>query len=77
MIGYLTAAAALVLAGVGIGVLIVVCLGIRREERDKSLTRDIDSKVARGARRLNRVGYRGYETQTSDDEDGDSYYRAA
>ncbi|MGH3253902.1 MAG: hypothetical protein ACRDOU_00615 [Streptosporangiaceae bacterium] len=77
MIGYLIAAAVLVIAGVGIGVLIVICLGIHREERDKSLTQDIDSKMARGVRRLNRVGYRGYDTRASDDEDGDSYRRAA
>lgn len=77
MTGYLIAAAALVIAGVGIGVLIVICLGIHREERNKSLTQDTDSKLDRGVRRLNRVGYRGYDTKASDDEDGDSYYRAA
>jgi hypothetical protein len=78
MMGYLAAAAALLIAGFVIGVLIVVCLGIRREERDKSLLKDTDSKVLRGVRRLNRVGYRGYETRAmSDDEDGDSYDRAA
>ena len=38
---YLTAAAALVIAGIVIGVLIVICLGIHREERRGSLTKEI------------------------------------
>jgi len=49
----------MVLAGAVIGVLAVVSLGIRREERDLSLTNDITDRVARGARRVNRVYSRG------------------
>ena len=50
---YLTAAAALVIAGIVIGVLIVICLGIHREEHRGSLTRQSDNRMDRGVRRLN------------------------
>jgi hypothetical protein len=50
---YLVAAIALVAAGVVIGVVAVVSLGIRREEKAFSLTTDITHRVARGARVLN------------------------
>lgn len=53
MIGICMSAAALLIAGVALGVLAVVSLGIRREERDLSLTNDITDRAARGARRLN------------------------
>jgi hypothetical protein len=50
---YVVAAIALVAAGVVIGVVAVVSLGIRREEKALSLTTDITYRVARGARVLN------------------------
>jgi hypothetical protein len=79
---YLTAAAALVIAGVVIGVLIVICLGIHREERRASLTRQSDSPLDRGVRRLNGAGSRGYYLRVvpNDDDanyDDDSYDQAA
>ena len=79
---YLTAAAALVIAGVVIGVLIVICLGIHREERRGSLTRQSDNRVDRGVRRLNGAGSRGYYLRVvpNDDDsnyDDDSYDQAA
>jgi hypothetical protein len=79
---YLTAAAALVIAGVVIGVLIVICLGIHREERRGSLTRQSDSPMDRGVRRLNGAGSRGYYLRVvpNDDDsnyDDDSYDQAA
>jgi hypothetical protein len=77
MIGYLTAAAALVIAGVVIGILIVVCLGIHREERKGSLTKDTNSRVARGARRLNGAGSRGHWLRVISNDDDDSYDQAA
>jgi hypothetical protein len=74
---YLTAAAALVIAGVVIGVLTVICLGIHREERRGSLTKESDSRMDRGVRRLNGAGSRGYWLRVvSNDDDpnyGDSY----
>jgi hypothetical protein len=79
---YLTAAAALVIAGVVIGVLIVICLGIHREERRGSLTRQSDNPMDRGVRRLNGAGSRGYYLRVvpNDDDsnyDDDSYDQAA
>jgi hypothetical protein len=83
---YLTAAAALVLAGAVIGVLIVICLGIHREERRGSLTKQADTRMDRGVRRLNGAGSRGYYLRVvSDDDpsyaddsyDDDSYDQAA
>jgi hypothetical protein len=76
---YLVAAAALVIAGVVIGVLIVICLGIHREERRKSLTKRTDSRMDRGVRRLNGAGSRGYglRVMSNDDYDDDSYDEAA
>jgi hypothetical protein len=79
---YLTAAAALVIAGIVIGVLVVICLGIHREERRGSLTRQSDSPIDRGVRRLNGAGSRGYYLRVvpNDDDsnyDDDSYDQAA
>jgi hypothetical protein len=45
----------MVMAGAVGGALAVVSLRIRREERDLSLTGDVTDRVARGARRVNRV----------------------
>jgi hypothetical protein len=49
----------LVLAGGVIGGLAVVSLGVRREERGRSLTNDVTGRAARGARRVNGVYTRG------------------
>ena len=71
---YLTAAAALVIAGVVIGALIVICLGIHREERRGSLTKQSDSRMDRGVRRLNGAGSRGYYLRVVPNDDDDSNY---
>jgi hypothetical protein len=71
---YLTAAAALVIAGGVIGVLIVICLGIHREERRGSLTRQADTRMDRGVRRLNGAGSRGYYLRVVSNDDDDSNY---
>jgi hypothetical protein len=71
---YLTAAAALVIAGVVIGVLIVICLGIHREEHRGSLTRQSDNRMDRGVRRLNGAGSRGYYLRVVPNDDDDSNY---
>ena len=60
MIGTYVFAAALVIAGAVIGVLAVVTLGIHREERAGTLTRDITDRAARGARRVNGAYTRGF-----------------
>lgn len=60
MIGtYVFAAVALVLAGAVAGVLAVVTLGIRREERVGSLIGDVTDRVTLGARRMNGAYTRG------------------
>ncbi len=71
---YLTAGAALVIAGIVTGVLIVICLGIRREERRGSLTKQSDSRMDRWVRRLNRAGSRGYYLRVVPNDDDDSNY---
>jgi len=71
---YLTAAAALVIAGIVIGVLIVICLGIHREEHRGSLTRQSDNRMDRGVRRLNGAGSRGYYLRVVPNDDDDSNY---
>lgn len=57
---YVSAAISLIVAGVVIGVTGVVCLGIYREERDCSITRDVTIPVIRGVRRLTGLSTRGY-----------------
>jgi hypothetical protein len=52
-------AAAVLLAGAALGVLVVVCLGIHREEHDHSLASEATSRATRGARRLNGLYTRG------------------
>jgi hypothetical protein len=71
---YLTAAAALVIAGIVVGVLIVICLGIHREERRGSLTRQSDNPMDRGVRRLNGAGSRGYYLRVVPNDDDDANY---
>ena len=70
---YLTAAAALVIAGIVTGVLIVICLGIHREERRGSLTKESDSRMDRGVRRLNGAGSRGYWLRVVSNDDDSRY----
>lgn len=53
------AAVPLFLGGAVIGIVIVVSLGIRREERDLSLTRDRSDLVSHSARRLTGLSSRG------------------
>ena len=55
MIEVLTVAGVLVIAGAALGIIAVMSLGIRREERNLSLTRDATGRIARGTRRLNGV----------------------
>ena len=58
---YIFAAIALVTAGAVIGVLAVVALGIRRDDRRGRFPARADGRVARGARRVTGVGTRGAE----------------
>jgi len=58
---YIFAAIALVTAGAVIGVLAVVALGIRRDDRRGGFPARADGRMARGARRVTGVGTRGPE----------------
>jgi hypothetical protein len=59
MIGaYALTAVSLLVGAAVIGIVIVVSLGIRREERDLSLTSDRKDRVSRSARRLTGVSSR-------------------
>ena len=51
-------AVALFLAGVAVGVVMVVALAVRREDRWYSLPEDAPNLMSRSARRLNGVGRR-------------------
>jgi hypothetical protein len=64
---YIFAAIALVTAGAVIGVLAMVALGIRRDDRRGGFPARPRGRVARGARRLTGAGTRGAElaAQTS------------
>jgi hypothetical protein len=57
---YVVVAATLVIIGAVVGGIAVVSLGIRREEREMTLTDDITDRAARGVRRVNGVYTRGY-----------------
>ena len=55
---YIFAAIALVAAGAVLGILAVVALGIRRDDRRGRFPARADGRVARGARRVTGVGTR-------------------
>ena len=58
---YFFAALALVLGGVGIGILTVICLGIKRDDRPGGFPAYTSDLTARAARRVTGVGTRGAE----------------
>lgn len=51
------------LGGVVIGVIAVVALAVRREERRFSLVREAPDRLSRSTRRLNGVGRRGLDDE--------------
>jgi hypothetical protein len=55
---YVSAAIALVVAGVGIGILVMVCLGIKRDDRPGGFPVDADDRIARAARKMTGAGSR-------------------
>ena len=58
---YVFAAVALVLAGVAIGILTMICLGIKRDDRPGGFPAYTNDLTARAARRVIGVGTRGAE----------------
>jgi len=55
---YVFAAIALVVAGVAIGVLVMVCLGVNRDDRPGGFPAHTDDRIARAARRVTGAGGR-------------------
>lgn len=64
---YATAAIFLFVSGSALGVLIVICVGIHLEERDRSLTKKAPTSLVRGVRRLTGHYVRGYGHPTAPD----------
>lgn len=56
---YVFAALALVIAGVTMGILVMVCLGIKRDDRPGGFPAYTNDRTARAARRVIGVGARG------------------
>jgi hypothetical protein len=62
MIGmYVSAAIALVVAGAAIGILVMVCLGIKRDDRPGGFPADADDRIARASRKMTGAGARSPE----------------
>jgi hypothetical protein len=59
---YVSAATALVLAGAAIGVIMMVCLGIRRDDRPGGFPADANDRTARAARKMTGAGTRRPES---------------
>ena len=58
---YVSAAIALVVAGAAIGILVMVCLGIKRYDRPGGFTADTNDRIARAARNMTGAGPRSPE----------------
>jgi hypothetical protein len=58
---YIFAALALVVAGVAIGILVMIALGIKRDDRPGGFPAKTDDGTARAARRVIGVGARSAE----------------
>jgi hypothetical protein len=55
---YASAAIALVVAGVLVGILVMLCLGLKRDDRPDGFPADTDDRIARATRRLTGAGAR-------------------
>jgi hypothetical protein len=53
---YVSAATALLVAGVTIGILAMVCLGIKRDDRPGGFPADANDRIARAARKMTGAG---------------------
>ena len=54
---------ALFLAGVVVGVITVIAVAVRREDRACSLVEDAPNRMSKSARRLNGLGRRGLDAE--------------
>ena len=55
---YVSAAIALVTAGAAIGIIAMVCLGIKRDDRPGGFPADANDRIARAARKMTGAGAR-------------------
>jgi hypothetical protein len=55
---YVSAATALVLAGAAIGILVMACLGIKRDDHHGGFPADANDRTARAARKMTGAGAR-------------------
>ena len=62
---YVSAATALVLAGAAIGILVMVCLGIKRDDRPSGFPADAHDRTERAARKMTGAGTRRPESATA------------
>ena len=62
---YVSAATALVLAGAAIGILVMVCLGIKRDDRPGGFLADAHDRTERAARKMTGAGIRRPESATA------------
>ena len=58
MIAMYVCAMALVAAGAAIGIVAMVCLGIKRDDRPGGFPADTDDRIARAARKMTGAGSR-------------------
>ncbi len=58
MIAMYVSAIALVAAGAAIGIVAMVCLGIKRDDRPGGFPADADDRIARAARKMTGAGAR-------------------
>lgn len=56
-------AVALFLGGIAVGVIAVVAVSVRREDRAFSMPGDAPDRISRSARRLNGLGSRGLDAE--------------
>jgi len=66
---YVSAAIALVVAGVAIGILVMVCLGIKRDDRPGGFPADAHDRMARATRKMTGAGARITEPAASRQQD--------
>ena len=58
---YVFAALALVVAGVTMGILVMICLGIKRDDRPGGFPADANDRIARASRKMTGAGARSPE----------------
>ena len=71
---YVYAAAALLGAGMVIGILVMVCLGIKRDDRPGGFPADAHDRMARATRKITGAGARSTELAASRRQDTLSVY---